>query len=73
VDYRVRQYLTNFGLGFGCFARQRKKRLASREKSGLVTPPIRQTLASSVLNGKCSPFPIVHPKGDAVGISEIEF
>jgi hypothetical protein len=69
----VRQYLTNFGLGFGCFARHRRKRRASLEKSGLVTPPIRQTLASRILDGKRSPFPIVHAEGDAVRIPEIEF
>jgi hypothetical protein len=37
-----------------------------------VTPPIRQTLASGILDGKCSPFPIVNAKRDAVGVSKIE-
>jgi hypothetical protein len=48
--------LTNFGLGLR-FARQRRKRRASLEKSGLVTPPIRQTLASRAFNGKRSHVP----------------
>jgi hypothetical protein len=56
---RVRQYLTNLGLGFSWrFARQRRKRPASLEKSGLVTPPIRQTLASRTFDGTLCAFQI---------------
>jgi hypothetical protein len=70
---RVRQYFTNVCLGFGCFARQRKNRLASREKSRSVSLTIRQTLASRALDGKVCPFPIVNAQGDTVGITEVKF
>lgn len=56
--YRFRQYLTNFGLGFGSFERQRINRPAFLLKSGSVSLTIRQTLASSTLDGKVRTFPI---------------
>jgi hypothetical protein len=50
------------------FLRQRRKRLAAARKSGLVRPPIRETLARCTLNGTRRTFPIVHAEGDAVHV-----
>jgi hypothetical protein len=67
----VRQYLTNFGLGFGClFALQRRKRRASRLKSRSVSLTIRQTLASRALDGKVCTFPVADAERNAVGVTE---
>jgi hypothetical protein len=57
--YFVRQYLTNFGLGLGSFARQRRDRRASLLRSRLVRLTIRETLASRALNGKVRTFPVM--------------
>jgi len=58
-NYRVRQYLTNLGLGFGSFERQRRKRPAFLEKSGSVSLSIRQTLTGCALDGKVCAFPVI--------------
>jgi hypothetical protein len=46
---RVRQYLTNLGLGFGCLRFQRRKRLALKQNVSLVRPSIGQALANDAL------------------------
>ena len=51
--------------GFGCFLRWRANRFAAWLNSGLVGPPIRETLASRTLDRKNRTFPIVHAKSDA--------
>jgi hypothetical protein len=63
--------LTNFGLGFGCLDRQRRKRRARLLKSGLVSPPIRETLTSRILHGKRRTVAIVVTKYDPVIVAEI--
>lgn len=74
VPHFVRQYLTNFGFGFGClFARQRMNRRANRLKSGSVNLTIRQTLAGRALEGKVCLFPVGDAQGDTVGITEVKF
>ncbi len=65
-NQRVRQYLTNFGLGLGCFARQRRNRRASLLRSRLVRLAIRQMLASRALDGKVRTFPVIDAKRHAV-------
>jgi hypothetical protein len=68
-NQRVRQYLTNFGLGFRFgyrFARQRKNRRASLLKSDLVRLTIRETLASRALDGNVCTFPVIDAKRHAV-------
>jgi hypothetical protein len=55
------------------FARHRRNRRASRDRSRSVSLTIRQTLASRALDGKVRTFPIVDAKGDTVGITEVEF
>jgi hypothetical protein len=72
VDYGDRHYLTNFCLGFGRFARERKNRLASRLKSRLVRLTIRQTLASRTPDGKVRAFPVIDAKRHAVRITEVK-
>jgi hypothetical protein len=47
--YFVRQYLTNFGLGFGCFFFQRRKRSALKRNVFLVRPSIGEALANDAL------------------------
>src|SRR4051794_27910184 len=71
--YRVRQYLTNRGLGLGCLRFQRRKRPAFLLKSGLVRLTVRQALAGGVLDGARRPFPIVASKCNAVVVAEIVF
>lgn len=70
--YFVRQYLTNLGLGFGNLERQRRKRPAFFEKSGLVRPPIRETLTSRILHGKRRTVAIGVTKLDPVIVAEIK-
>jgi hypothetical protein len=52
--------------------RQRRKRLAFLEKSGLVRPPIRETLTNRILHGKRRTVAIVETKFDPVIIAEVK-
>ena len=72
----MRQYLTNFGLGFlggYFFARHLRKRRASRDKSRSVSLTVRQTLASRAFDGKVRTFPVIHAKRNAVAVTEVKF
>jgi len=66
IAYFVRQYLTNFGLGFGCFLHQRRNRLASERNVFLVRPSIGQALANDTVCGDFSAAVVVNAKGGAV-------
>jgi hypothetical protein len=57
----------------GNFFRQRTKRLAAALKSGLVSRPVRETLALSILDGQRRTFPIGNAEGRAVIVAEIKF
>jgi hypothetical protein len=48
------------------------KRFASILAEGLVSRPVRETLALDTLHGKQRTFPIVDPEGDKVRIAEIK-
>jgi hypothetical protein len=71
-NYFVRQYLTNFGLGLGCFCFQRRKRWALCLNVFAVRPSIGKALANDALGEFVSAFGIVHAKRDAVVMAEIE-
>lgn len=58
-------------MGLGSFERQRRKRPAFFEKSGLVSPPIRETLTSRILHGKRRTVAIVETKFDSVMEAEV--
>jgi hypothetical protein len=64
--------LTIFGFGFGSFERQRRNRPAFLEKSGLVRPPIRETLTSRILHGKRRTVAIGVAQLDPVIVAEIK-
>jgi len=54
------------------FARQRKKRRASRLKSDLVRLTIRETLASRAFDGKVRTFPVADTERNAVAVTEVK-
>jgi hypothetical protein len=68
----VRQYLTNFGLAFGSFSRQRRKRSALSLNVFLVRPSIGQALAHDAFRQFACAVGIVHAKCGAVVMAEIE-
>ena len=64
--YLVRQYLTNFGFGFGCFLRQRRNLSALERNDFLVRPSIGQALADDTLCRDLGAGVVVNAKRGAV-------